>query len=242
LDKALEAAISLGNRLGRENLNLPHILSSTPTHAIGFLEDYACVIQGFISLYQSTWEISWMHRARNLTEQVLTDFSNPENPLFHFDPNSGPSGIRRTLETSDNVIPASNSIMGKNLFLLGQFFERKEWIDRARDMLNFMSGSISRYSEQYTNWLQLALWLERPYLTMVLCHPNANRDAESLGQYYLPHSLIAASNTASEEPLFINRFDTQNTKIYICTFGHCLTPVNQIETAKQTALENLYLE
>lgn len=242
LDKALEAAISLGNRLGRENLNLPHILSSTPKHTIGFLEDYACVIQGFISLYQSTWEISWMHRARNLTEQVLTDFSNPENPLFHFDPNSGPSGIRRTLETSDNVIPASNSIMGKNLFLLGQFFERKEWIDRSRAMLHFMSGSIGRYSEQYSNWLQLALWLDRPYLTMVFCNPVANREAKALNQFYLPHSLIAASTTASDEPLFKDRFHAQNSKIYICTFGHCFAPVDQIETAKQTALENLHLD
>ena len=239
LEKARDTGILLGERLLREGRILPHILKSDTSNSIGFLEDYACAIQGFISLYQSTWEITWMHQARDLTEQVFQQFSNSENPLFHFEANTSPAGIRRTLETSDNVIPASNSIMAKNLFLLGQFFERKEWIDHARDMLTAMSGSIARYSEQHTNWLQLALWLDRPYLTLVMCRPDADKDAEKLRRYYLPNSLMAVSNTALAEPLFQDRFHAQDSKIYICTYGHCLAPVSEVETAKLIALEHL---
>ena len=85
-----------------------------------------------------------MEKARELCIHVLEKFSEPGQALLYFDAPSDEPLIRRTLETSDNVIPASNSIMARNLFQLGLFFAEMEWVERSRDMLAAVSESAAR--------------------------------------------------------------------------------------------------
>lgn len=246
IESAQKAAIQLGEWLkDQQNSNpegLTHIADQSKTGHLGFLEDYACVIAGFIQLYQITWDASWMEHARGLCNKGITHFSETDQPLFYFESNYNLNGIRRTLETTDNVIPASNSIMAKNLFLLGSYFGNIQWRERAKAMLSAMSGSIAQFSTQHSNWMQLALWLEQPFLEIALCNPKAAKLMEKLSQEYLPNCILAASENESELFLFKDRFLVNETNIYVCTFGQCHAPYSDIEEVLSFAGNQLNLK
>ncbi len=235
LEEARDAALALGEwaatHLIQANGSLPHTFRPDRPQQAGFLEDYAALIEGYIKLYGISWDARWMEKARELCARVLHDFSEPGQPLLYFKANSDQPLIRRTLETSDNVIPASNSIMAKNLFQLGLYFGEMAWVERSRSMLGEVAESAAKYSGQYANWLQLALWHDRPFLEVALCGPGAEALAGQLGGAYLPHCLLAASDRDSDLPLFRGRHQSDNARIFVCTLGQCRQPLDNLETA-----------
>ncbi len=245
LEEARQAALALGQwaatRLVQPDGSLSHTFRPGRSQQPGFLEDYAALIEGYIKLYGICWDARWMQKARELCARVLQDFSEPGQPLLYFKSGSDRPLIRRTLETADNVIPASNSIMAKNLFQLGLFFADMAWVDRSRSMLGAVAESASKYSGQYANWLQLALWHDRPFLEVALCGPGAEALGGQLGRAYLPHCLLAASDLESPLPLFENRHLPQSARIFICSLGQCQQPLDDPDAALSELRERLKL-
>ena len=243
LEEARTAALALGHwtatRLRRPDGRLPHTFGPVKRENAGFLEDYAALIEGYIKLYGISWDTTWMEKARELCTQVLEDFSEPGQALLYFKARSDQPLIRQTLETADNVIPASNSVMAKNLFLLGLFYADSHWVERSRSMLGAVSESAARYSGQYSNWLQLALWHDRPFLEVALCGTGAEALAGQLGRQYLPHCLLAASEEASGLPLFLGRHRPEAARIFVCTLGQCREPLDDPGAALAELREQL---
>ena len=132
-------------------------------------------------------------------------------------------------------MPSSNSIMAKNLFLLGGFFADNDYRDRAISMLSAMKPSMDRYAAQYPNWLELALWLEGPFYEVVITGPDAGNTLEALQGHYLPNAWLAGSATPLDYPLFENRHDEGSTRIFVCQHGQCRKPT----TDPQEVLDEL---
>ena len=84
----------------------------------GYLEDYAAVIDAFIGLYEITLDDQWLLIANELTSYTYGHFFDSEKQLFYFTNDQDTSLITRSFEYRDNVIPASNSMMAKNLYVL----------------------------------------------------------------------------------------------------------------------------
>ena len=84
-----------------------------------FLDDYAFTIDAFIQTYIISQDESWLNLSKNLCDYVLKNFNNPDSDLLFYTDSSNKL-IVRTTETSDNVIPASNSQMAVNLFKLSK--------------------------------------------------------------------------------------------------------------------------
>ncbi|MBC2838804.1 thioredoxin domain-containing protein [Robiginitalea sp. SC105] len=235
LEEAREAALALGAYLAgtvtREDGSVPHSTRGGDGKGHGFLEDYAALAEGYIALYGATGDPAWMERAQDLCSYALAHFGDEENPVLYFTSALDPALIRRSLETADNVIPASNSIMAKNLYLLGGFFGRSEWKNRSRQMLRAVAPSMERYASQYANWMQLALWMGEPFYEVAVCGPEAGTLSAGLLEKYLPQCLVAPSESESGLPLFKGRFDPGQTRIYICREGSCRRPLEDAAEA-----------
>ena len=229
LDKARDAAGKLADYLHgevtREDGSVPHSAQGGSGGSNGFLEDYACLAGGYMAWSEATGENAWMDRARELCSYALEYFGQPGEPLLYFNSSKDAALIRRSLETADNVIPASNSTMAKNLFLLGAWFGDPAWTNRSREMLTAMVPSIGKYPGQYTNWMQLALWHSVPFYEVAVCGPEAREQSAPLRKSYLPQCLLATSGEASDLPLFRGRFNPPKTLIYICREGSCQRPL-----------------
>ncbi len=197
----------------------------------GYLEDYASIVQAFLGLYQLTFEEAWLQEARKLTDYCLKYFLDPDSRMFFFTSREDPYVVRRTLETSDNVIPASNSVMAKNLFLLSRYFPEGPYGGQSRQMLVNMQENMESHAQSHANWLQLLLYHLDPFFELALSGPEAGRLAKEFYPRYLPHIAMAAGTAESSLPLLQGRYKSGQTLLYVCSEGRCQLPVTTVEAA-----------
>ena len=122
----------------------------------GFLEDYALVIAAFISVYEATFDEKWLHDSKRLADYCLDHFYDSNRSFFSFTSNLDADLIARHFETEDNVIPASNSVMARNLYKLSIYFEQPHYEAISRKMMLQIVHAVD-YPSAYSNWLQALL-------------------------------------------------------------------------------------
>ena len=195
----------------------------------GFLEDYATLIDAFLGLHEVTLDESWLEKAKTQTNYVLQHFLDPESGLFFFTSDTQEVLVRRTLETADNVIPASNSIMAHALFKLSLLFPGAGYDTHLLKMLGSMQEPVLENPNSHAHWLHLPLNLNFPFREIAISGREAKEKAAILMQAYLPNSILAGAETESSLALFENRWDPKRTLIYVCERGSCQLPVDNPE-------------
>lgn len=200
----------------------------------GYLEDYASVIESFIALYQVTFDETWLEKAKELTTYTITHFKDENTQMFYFTSDTDADLIARKTEVNDNVIPASNSIMANNLFKLSHYYSDTEYGKQAKQMLANVIPNIGNSPSSYSKWLQLMANYASPYFEVAIAGSKGLEKAQQLNSYYLPNILIAGSLSESKIPLMENRFNENDTYIYVCVDGTCKLPVTDVlESIKQ---------
>ena len=127
------------------------------------LDDYAFTIAAFIELYQATFDEKWLTEADKITGYALEHFFDPISKMFFYTHNQYANLIARKMELSDNVIPSSNCEMAKNLFLLGHFLGKDDYINKAKQMLVNVDDDVHRNIYFYSNWGILQALFTAPY-------------------------------------------------------------------------------
>tara|TARA_R110001592_G_scaffold178329_2_gene419068 strand:- start:3829 stop:5874 length:2046 start_codon:yes stop_codon:yes gene_type:complete len=232
LEMALQNANFILNNLVNKQGGLYHNYKNGRSTISGFLEDYAAIIDGFISLYEVSHDETWLKHSLKLTNYVLDNFSDTSTGLFFFTSNKGEALIRKTLEITDNVIPSSNSIMAHNLLKLSKYFPEKSFDVRLNQIMNTLRKSISDNPQNHANWLHLSLLMSQDFYEVVIIGENYERICKILMKNYMPNAIFAASNSkTSNLSLFMNRYIENKTLIYVCKHGTCQLPVEDVEDA-----------
>ncbi|TYA55212.1 thioredoxin domain-containing protein [Formosa maritima] len=215
----------------REDGGLNHNFKNNTSNINGYLEDYATTIDAFIGLYENTLDEKWLNTARDLTNYTFDYFYETSNSMFYFTSNEDPLLVTRNIEYRDNVIPASNSIMAKNLFKLSHYFDNKYYYKTATNMLNNVKPEIENYGSNYSNWLDLMLNYTNPFYEVAISGREATQKIKDLNKSYIPNKLIIGSTQESNMPLLKNRYVENETYIYVCVNKACKLPVKEIEKA-----------
>ncbi|TJY32513.1 thioredoxin domain-containing protein [Pontimicrobium aquaticum] len=197
----------------------------------GYLEDYATTIDAFISIYENTLDEKWLRYARNLLNYTLDYFFDDKSNMFFFTSNLDTALVSRTIEYRDNVIPASNSIMAKNLFKLSHYFGNSSYEKIATTMLNNMLPELEKYPSAFSNWMDLMLNYTNNYYEVAIVGKHAEKKLIALNKTYIPNKLIAGSNEENDLPLLKGRYSEDKTLIYVCVNKACQFPVSEINKA-----------
>jgi len=231
LDAALKNANFIASKMLRKDGGLNRTYKNGNSTINAYLEDYAAVIDAFIALFEITTDEVWLTRAKTLTDYTFTYFHNDENKMFYFTSNEDPGLVSRSIQYTDNVIPASNSMMAKNIFKLSHYFLDKRYTDTAAFMINNLQLDMERYGASYSNWLDLLLNYTNPYYELVVVGANADQVLTELHQNYIPNKLIAGSTETSEQEIFKGRYLEGETLIYVCVNNACKLPVRSVDEA-----------
>jgi hypothetical protein len=224
MDKALEV-FDAGND------TLWHTYKNGKAKITAFHDDYALMIQALIKLYEISFEERYLLKAKALTEIVFELFFNADNGLFYFTANSQKTLVSRKTEFYDNVIPASNSVMARNLSMLSRYFGHEEWKENAQQMLHNMSPKMSAYASGFSNWGLLLLEETQGQSEVAISGAKAQEIRAEMQRNYLPSTLFAGSQIASEMPLLANRFVANKSLIYICKNQSCGLPMESVVDA-----------
>jgi uncharacterized protein YyaL (SSP411 family) len=231
LELALANAHFLRQKLTGGDGQLFHSYKNNQAKISGFLEDYAFVIEAFISLFESTGEVSWLREADMLTEITLARFFDTDKSIFSFTSSDQGDLITRTYEIHDNVIPASNSVMARNLLRLSLLLDRSRYREISVAMMGAVVGNMTAYPSGYSNWSQLMLDLTESHLEVAVTGPHAVSFLNELQKKYLPQVVFCAGVHKNNLPLLANRFIAGKTLMYICQNNSCQLPVETIERA-----------
>ncbi len=231
LKSALINAEFITEKQLRSDGGLNHNYKNGKSTINGYLEDYAATIEAFITLYENTLDQKWLENARNLTNYTFDHFFDDANKMFYFTSNEDSSLVTRNIEYRDNVIPASNSIMAKNLLKLSHYFDNEAYYLTATAMLNNVKPDILKYPSGFSNWLDLMLNYADNYYEVAIVGEAVNDKIKELNEYYLPNKLLIGSAAENDLPLLKNRYVEGNTLIYVCVNKACKLPVSEVSRA-----------
>jgi uncharacterized protein YyaL (SSP411 family) len=220
----------INNQL-REDGGLYHNYKNGKSTINGYLEDYAATIDAFLALYENTLNEKWLKTARDLANYTFNYFFDDTNNMFYFTSNSDAALVSRSIEYRDNVIPASNSIMAKNLFKLSHYFDNEHFSKTAMSMLNNVKPEMQDYPSGYSNWFDLMLNYAQPYYEVAIVGTEAKQKITELNKTYIPNKLIAGSISENDMPLLESRYNPNNTLIYVCVNKACKLPVSEVKDA-----------
>jgi uncharacterized protein YyaL (SSP411 family) len=223
LELALQNANFIIKNLWSSEGNLLHNYKNQKSTINGYLEDYCFIIAGFIALYEVTFEEKWLLYAKQLTDYSLEHFYDEKTGFFAFTSNLDEALITTHFETEDNVIPASNSVMGKNLFQLGIYFENSYYEKVSQRMLQNIFPTIE-YPSAYSNWMDLALNYSEENKELAICGDLALEYCNKIKSFYFPNVILAGTEKATNLPFLKNRFNENETLFYLCQNKTCSAP------------------
>ncbi|GAB3235890.1 thioredoxin domain-containing protein [Hymenobacter seoulensis] len=198
----------------------------------GFLEDYALVIQAYISLYEATFAEEWLQEADRLTAYAVGHFFDPSEQLFFFTDKQSAPLIARKKELFDNVIPASNSVMAHNLHRLGLHLGNQQYTDLAAAMLQQVQDLVANEPQSLSNWARLYATQLRPTAEIAIVGPEAEEFRKQLSRHYLPSVVLAGTTETSTLPLLQGReARNKQTTLYVCFNRACQQPVHSVAEA-----------
>lgn len=199
----------------------------------GFLDDYATLADALIALYQATFDQRWLDEAKGLVDYSLSNFYDDKTKMFFYTSNQDEPLIARKKELSDNVIPASNSMMARNLFHLGVYLYNDDYRERSIKMLNSIVDKLEniRQPSFYSNWCQLYnsfVW--EPFEVAIVGQQHSAFRKE-MDQNYLPNVLMLGGKDEGSMKLLKNKLVEGQTTVYVCQNKSCKLPVTEVNKA-----------
>ncbi len=227
---ALKNAEFLEQKMIKKDLSMFRTYKNGKAKINGFLDDYAFTIDAFIHIYIISRDEKWLNLSKDLCDYAIKNFYNPESGLFFYTDLSNKL-ILRTTETSDNVIPASNSQMAINLFKLGKYFNNSDYEERSVKMLGRFTEEIVGYGSGYSNWASLYSYLLNNYYEVCIVGKAVDEKLSDLWNHYIPNTIFVVAASGSELDIMKERFVEGKTLIYVCKNKACLLPVSEVKEA-----------
>lgn len=209
-----------------------------------YLDDYACLTDGLIELYLTTFDPQWIEAATELAEQMIQRFTDVEQGGFFYTSHDHETLISRPRELQDSATPSGNSMAATALIKLAKITGRADFEAAGYGTLQMMSGLLNQHpraSAQAFLALDLLLGPTQEAVITDGSQPEvADQMLQELWTGFRPRVLTmrqpAVKDTSpitSEtdlpavlRPLFTDRFSTTTAAAYICEEGACQLPVH----------------
>ncbi len=208
----------------------------------GYLEDYACVADGLVELYEATFETRWLREAGSLADAILELFWDAEKGVFYDTAADHEELVTRPRDVYDNASPSGNSVAVDVLLRLSVLLEHEDYRERAAAVLEDLSGAISQIPGGFGRLLSaLDFYLSTPYEIALIGAPDASETRTLLSAVYstyIPNKVVAGRAEDDEEaarlvPLLADRpMREGKATAYVCVNYACQNPTTDPEELK----------
>ncbi|MBI4633768.1 MAG: thioredoxin domain-containing protein [Deltaproteobacteria bacterium] len=203
----------------------------------GYLDDYACVIDSFIELYQSTFDFKWLKKATELAAVMIELFWDDENGAFFFTAKDHEKLIVRTKDFYDSATPSGNSLAALDLLKLAVVTGRDEYRVKAEHVFQNASTMAAESPSAFSQLLCALDYYFAGAKEIVLA---GEKTAPSLGEFkkrvfrhYLPNAVVLFCDSGDKDmPLLIPSLQGKGpvhgkTAVYVCENFTCKEPLTE---------------
>lgn len=241
LAAAERAARFLLTAVRRADGRLLHSWRQGQAKVDAYLDDYAFLIHALVTLYEASFNESWLDEAIGLTEIVLRHFPDAAAGGFYYTADDHEALITRTKELLDSSVPSSNAMLATALIRLAKLAGRPEWLTAAQGTIEAASGIMRVAPEAVAQTLlAIDLWVGP---TWEIAITGAGTDAATrqaltgLRQSLIPRRVVAwrgpdadTPRSPALDPLFAGKaVDAHEPTVYVCQGFACEAPVQGID-------------
>ena len=231
------AAIQVGDFLLREMRLSDGALLRTrrlgQSKILAFLEDYACLIDGLIELYQLTFDEGWYCEACALADYALAHFRG-EDGSFYDSSDQHESLIARARNLQDGAFPSANAHFARQLLRLAAYTGEARYGTAATSALHKTLAAMQQYPLSFAGSLnvletQIVGITQVAIIGDIACEETRQLLAV-LEEVYRPNLVRAVATQAaaakSAIPLLRGRFmQDGRATAYVCRNFACRLPV-----------------
>jgi len=232
---AREAADFILNHLFARDGRLLHAYKDGRAHLNAYLEDYACLIDGLVEVYQATFEVRYLEEALKLAEMMIAQFHDPNAGGFFFTSNDHEPLIARNKDSQDNATPSGNSMAATALLKLGRLCGNSDLQQKAVETLEILSGQLAEIPQAAGQALIAVDFLLGPTYEVVLINGDRPEETDevlaALHSRFLPNKVVLGNIAAGEtlpsilQPLLTGKTSQAGAAtIYLCEQGMCREP------------------
>jgi len=236
LAAAAKAADFLLTTLRRDDGRLLHSWRRGSARFDAYLDDYACLVNALITLYEASFDERWIAEAVRLADLVLSLFADRDRGGFFYTASDHEQLIARQKDFYDNATPSGNGMAATALVRLGKVTGRADFLSAAdgtmRGAARLMHESPSAVGQTF---LAFDMVVGPTPEIVILGDPNSADTAAVLADLrhrYLPNKVVACragTETASNSPLselFAGRKAIgPEPTVFICENFTCQAPV-----------------
>ena len=195
-----------------------------------YLDDYANVADGLLSLYQLTFEEGWLKRAESLADLIIDTFWDSDNGGFYFTDIGHEALITRTKDYFDNATPSGNSVAADVLVRLGAQLGRNDLTEKAKRLFESTGALLAQYPSGFGRLLEAIDFYLGPSkeVAVVVAGKDADLFITAYRKRYLPRTVIAAGGTGTVALLRDRPAIGGKSTAYVCENMTCQRPVTDI--------------
>src|SRR5262249_6285889 len=110
-----------------------------------YLDDYACLADGLISLYEAGFDERYINEAVKLADIMLAHFADRDGGGFFFTADDHEALVARQKDWQDSSTPSGNAMAATALLRLGKFTGRRDYTEAAVATLQAAGGLMERF-------------------------------------------------------------------------------------------------
>jgi uncharacterized protein YyaL (SSP411 family) len=201
------------------------------------LDEYAFLLKGLISLFETTGKAEWLEWALEIAEILSLQFK-AEGGAFYQTDDKEQNVILRKTQFSDGAEPSGNAVHCENLLRLYQITQNAEFLEEAEDILKAVKKFIDNYSPGYCyHIMNLNRYYDVHAPTIVIALNDKESHKEELKRAifsnFIPHKTVIWRYEKDEQLFKLLPFlkvqgpQNEQTTLYICHEGVCSKPLTE---------------
>lgn len=233
LDVALLNASFLQKHLYKDGI-IYHAWINGNVKQPGFLDDYACIINALLDLFESSFDQKWLSWAIELVQIMNNEFKDKDSGGYFYTGETGKKLIARSKSPYDNNIPSGNSISATIFFRLAKLTGNEDYRKKGVAILQSFSYFLTKMPEAMPQMLTAINYHLFPGPEIIITgKSNAKRTEEFLeilAEHYDPNRLVLIQEPTNPLAPLIpwaegKNMQQNNVTGYYCQNNSCLGDV-----------------
>jgi len=166
---------------------------------LGYLEDYACVADGLLALYEATFNPRWLAEATELADSMVKLFWDEKAGAFYDTGSDHEVLVVRPRDVFDNAQPCGGSVAADVLLRLAVITGNQEYTTKGAAPLTALGDLMGRAPAGTGHWLgALDFYLSAPKEIAIIGpreDPATQDLVDTVFSRYLPNKVVAGTSS-----------------------------------------------
>jgi uncharacterized protein YyaL (SSP411 family) len=195
-----------------------------------YLEDHAFMLEALLTLYESSFEARWFEAARELADEIVARFGDPERGGFFSTSADHEQLIARRKEVGDHPIPSGNSAAAMGMLRLAALTGEREYERQAEGVFALFAKTATQHPESFAHLLRALDFHLARTREVALIGDDVRELAAVVRSAFRPHLVVAGGPEGCDQPPLLagRTLVDGHPAAYVCENFACQLPVTSV--------------